>query len=251
MKKEKRRTFLKSLAGAGTVAGLPAVAKSTKAAGPSVYEQALRLREKTGSVEKFRNFLVKRGASIATDDRTYEIVKPSSSDDASAQYDKSQLDMQMTMTEYISASSYDLYVDLDFDVTYSLNDGDAPADVVGLGWEAREYDYGDEHYSSDYVSWNKFSTTGAMWNYHDENDDCHCQKSRNVGCRIEPEEGDEFTRHVNASFVHVYSSANIKSITMGTDGTVTVTLEDSTDKWDSPKQSRIQESEKDTHYAGG
>lgn len=151
-------------------------------------------------------------------------------------------DVKIWMTETVY-SNY-VYVDCQFEVEYDYNDGDAPYDPGALGWEEREYDYDNYQYTSDYVDYGHFETNGVKFDYHDENDDCHCRKTnRHFGCRATKEEGTASTRRVIGSLWHTWSDVEINSVGVSSDGLISVSLSNESKKWDHPIQADIYENE--------
>lgn len=247
--RSKRRTFLKGTAGLAATAGLPAIIGSAAAADPSHekrYEAALEVRERTGDIEQFREHLRNHGGKVVASDEHFRFSRESSDSDGITpeRVKHDDVTLRTTMTKYGSGYDANVYVDLEFDVVYWLNDGDLPVDPIGLGWEEREYDYDNYHYTSNYVDWGGYNTHGVDFHYRDEADDCHCQKTnRYVGCRVAPEAGTPETRYVNTSYWHTWYHAGISSISVDTQGVISFTISEERKRWDRPAQDRINESD--------
>lgn len=244
--RSKRRTFLKTTAGLAATAGLPAIMGSVAAGDPGHeerYEAALKVREETGKIEKFREHIRNHGGDVVASDKQF-LIKRESTDTDGPSTDRvthDDVSLRTTMSDYGDGL---LYADLEFDVKFSHRDGDKPKDPIGLGWEAREFDYDNYHYQSDSVDWGQYSTRGVTFLYRDEDDDCFCEKTdRQVGCRISAEEGTPETRYVNTSFWHTWHDTEIGSVSIDTSGVVTFTITDEEKRWESPAQDRVNQAD--------
>lgn len=241
--KSSRRSVLKSaLVGATTLAGTGLAGASRRFDHEKHYERAVQARENSNrnGLQTFRNVLKNTPEFEVTTNDVTKTPEYTSGDVGTEHVYPQDVDIWMTETVY---SDY-VYVDCQFEVEYDYNDGDQPYDPCALGWEEREYDYDNYNYSSDYIDYGHFETTGAKFDYHDEADDCHCRKTdRYFGCRALKEDGTADTRRVIGSLWHTWSNVEITSVGISTDGIVSVSLSDETKKWDHPIQADIYESD--------
>jgi hypothetical protein len=243
--RSKRRTFLKSTAGLAATTGIPTMVGSAAAADPKheeEYEEALKVREETGKIEKFREHIRNHGGDVVASDKQFLIKRESDGSDGPStdRVTHDDVSLRTTLSDYGNGL---LYVDLEFDVKFSHRDGDKPKDPIGLGWEEREYDYDDYHYEADSVDWGQFHTHGVHFLYRDEDDDCFCEQTHNVGCRISREKGTPESRHVNSSFWHTWHDTELSSVSINSSGSVTFSLSDEEKKWESPAQDRVNEAD--------
>lgn len=249
-----RRSFIKATAGIAATVGVPAMMGSVTAEQTPEhekrYKEALAARENSGDTEDFRKELQKTGGQVASSDKHIQIERENPDGPTTDAVTHDDVELRTTMTKYPEDENeweYSVvYVDLDFDVEFTLRDGDKPHDPVGLGWEEREYDYDDFHYSSDSINWGGYNKHGVSFLYRDEDDDCHCEQTgRQVGTRAQIEEGDPYSRHVNVTYWHTFHNTTLSDVTIDQSGNISFTLSDEEKKWDRPAQDRIEESNAD------
>jgi len=177
-----RRSYLKT-AGALGVAGLaPTVARAqTKPTDEfeRTIEQSLRVKEKTGSVQKWQNFLRNRNFSVDSVSHRYSLpAKSSGSDGISTQHwYRDELDITITITgQYQCPDEY--YVDLSWSYINDTSDnhvgGELPTDIAGLYWDPNWWDLTAKDLSqstatSSYVSYRdgSFDGNGPAFNVDD------------------------------------------------------------------------------------
>lgn len=237
-----RRKFLGITGVSGLGFAMPGVAgaKSSDFDPDKAYEQALQISEEAeeGNQEALRDILRDTTEfEVFTNDDTQPTPPPNEPGPSPEFVYPADVNTWMTGTRWEDV----VFAHFHFDVEYTFNDGDPPFDPCALGWEAREYDY-LKHYTSNYTDYGHFNTRGAWFEYHDEADDCHCQKkNRNVGVKLRKEGGTPQSRRVIGSLWHTYHRTSIDSVGIGADGVVSVSLANETKKWDHPVQTYIDE----------
>jgi len=246
-----RRKLLKTagVAAAGTSL-FPAIGSAKE--NPSenkLYRAARRVREKTGSNEKFRRKLEKQGAKTAMKDLQFQApwtAPPAENDGeiSTQEIDMADTTLQMTMTIYTGPgnSGYP-YVDLywEHDITYSSGESlpAVPDDIVGLTYEERDYDLVDESwYGGNSTDKRRTDNAGVAFNYTE----AACREFEDAGVKCEPF-GESFTiydycgmqvipdetedaslRQVYADYWHTYEQTTIQSVSISSAGDVSVTL---------------------------
>lgn len=160
-----RRNALKTL-GAGvaslSVLGGVSSAKSQDKS-DKIYQQALKVREKTGSVARYRQFLKNHGFGVATDDSAYIV----GNSDVSTNYlDKADLEIYFTLSSG-NCTSYDdnYYADINWKWSKDWDDqGETPRDQIGIRWDDTHLllpnEGGDEYYSDNYEY--NYCTNGGL-----------------------------------------------------------------------------------------
>lgn len=250
-----RRTLLKRTGVALTGVGFTSTAVASRQSADELYRAAREVRNRTDSVEKFRNLLRSQGARVAAKDVSFTVPwdgSGQSSDGVSAQkLDQADCTLSMTMTIYTNIGDTDPFVDLDWEhtVSYTLLDndvGERPYDIVGLSWEQRDYDLKSDSWYGGNSTWKrKYSNDGVAFNY----DDAACVEYEDAtgsctpqgetftirdscGCQVIPDEtSDASLRTVYADYWHTYKQTEITSVSISSSGEVSVTLSDNTYRW--------------------
>lgn len=264
-----RRRVLKATGAATIAAGVPAVATAQQErSAEEIYEAALRVREQTNSLKKFRNVLRRNNAKIATDDvtATKQWRDPQDSDGASTQK-LQQADFSVSMTMTSINGSYP-YVDFNWDITvdYDLvnNDGgEPPVDIAGMTWEPRDYDYDEYTYTGNATYNRETNYKGGKFEYYDitceEYNDAGASCPPDLGTtvtvedyaglRVKPDETeDAVDRKVFGDFWHTWSDVDVEGVSIDSAGTISVTLSNNDKKWDSPVEAIISEDELEYEY---
>jgi|GEM_PF-5579637 len=170
--------------------------------------------------------------------------KPMQSDDGGevgTQHIKDKNNLNLSCTLF--GDGVTAYADMDVEAEDSIFQlGKDPKDALGFGWDGDEYDYdGDSNngwYASDksLINIESYSGRGVSFGFKDKG---HVQEGHWVSVDLLTEGGTTSTRNVIFSYMHTWSGTDIKSISIATDGTITVNLEDNTKKWDSPVQDQL------------
>lgn len=261
-----RRNVLKSTGlAAATVGSFSAVVTAKQEESPQKkYEAALRVREKTGSNEKFRNVLKQGNAKIATDDVSEtKVWRTSSAEEGeftTQKLQKADFNLSMTMTSYNNSHPYvDLHWEITVDYDLQNNDGgELPADIIGLTFEPRDYDFDDYAYGGNSTNKRDSGYMGATYEYsditcEDYNDagaSCPPEIGTTVtvkdsaGMRIKPDEtSDPSYRKVYADYYHTWNQTEIDSVGIESAGQITVNLSNNDKKWTRPLEASISEDE--------
>lgn len=160
--------------------------------------------------------------------------------------DKADCSHQLTMTTY-NDTDY-LYADLywEHEVSYDLwnNEvGEVPDDIIGTTFEGRDYDIvPDDWNSGDTTTEYKNDHNGIVFKYCDaccENYDGGCPDSGNTyttsdycGTMLQVDAtSDSDLRKVYTDYWHTYKDVVVESVSIGSDGTLGVSLSDETKKW--------------------
>jgi len=175
-----RRKLLKTagVAAVGTSL-IPAIgAAEENSSEDELYRAARRVRDQTGSNEKFRRVLQAQGAEIETKDLHFKAPwwGPAHTEDdgqvSTQKLDYADCSLEMTMTIYTNGSS-NPYVDLYWEhtVTYDGWDGDVgemPYDIVGLTYEQRDYYLVSGSWYGGSSTWKRsYNNYGVAFNYGD------------------------------------------------------------------------------------
>lgn len=139
------------LSGSGlmTATGIsvPAVAKGNPGREDGVYEQALHVMERTGSVAQFRRYLSNHGVPYTTTDITYSVPKTIEDDEASTEYlDEEDLQIWLTLSRPNCNYPGRYRTEISFDWSWQGADdwGEAPDDAIGITFSDRHFWIPDE-----------------------------------------------------------------------------------------------------------
>lgn len=260
--KQRRRGFLATTGAAITGLSVVPAAVSAKKDPVAIYEKARRKRQKNSwSVGKWADYLRKksRGHDIDFDRRRDVYSRPanpssgSSSDGPSTQkFEQDKLTFDCTLTKCGTGYDANIYANAYFEVDEGwLRDGEAPMDGVGFGWDVDEYDFNGDETSGWWVSEEKdgfgntlvglreFSGRGIAFEFRDNG---HAKEGHWAEALLKIEGGTPDTRNVIYEYVHSYNDSKLKELGVATDGTITMTVEPYTAKWDDPVQDQIFES---------
>lgn len=140
-----------------------------------VYEQALRIQERTGDRRKFRRFLRNRGFVVNAGDATFSVPATQSDDIGARILDEADLEIGLSLSEYCSsyyAKTTWNWGDNDLD-----DIGDNPKDTVAMLWKEGAwfipFSSGGDTYGGDFIANADSPTTsptGVAMRYSDGND---------------------------------------------------------------------------------
>ena len=222
-----RRTFLQTAGIA--LAGVPTAAAARGDDQHRVIEQARRVRRRTGSVERFREYLRARGFGVAGVDRTYTVRK---GDVSTQKLDEADLSISISLADACYGGGQywaDLYwdwADSDWD-----DGGEAPADIAGFHWDSQDwYVADDDYYTDGAVSYRKSGPEGVAFDFDDSAGDGGDNHSCTCMVRTKDDSIDPYARQVFADYIHTYSNVTISGVGISTSG-LTVNLSDESEKW--------------------
>ncbi len=240
---ETRRSILKNTAiGATALSALPVVQAKEQPTSRDIFEQALRVQEKTGDRTKYRKFLENRGWSVASKDMTLEIpVSTSNEQDgvSTQKLDKADLEIGLSLTENCNENFYGK-------VTWNWGDndyddiGDDPKDNIGMSWkEDSWYVPADGAYGGKYianVSDYDYSANGISMRYSDGNDlevfgAGGAERWIAADLRKPSDAYDPGARQLWAVYNHCWAGGSIKSVSISF-GAISATFDTSAKQWD-------------------
>lgn len=262
-----RRKLLKSAAvGLAATAGISgSTMAKTQTSDRQRFEAALRVLERTGDTEKFREMLVSQGGYIATRDITERKPwdSPSSDEVTTEKLDQGDCTVSMTMVKYDYCSG-DPWVTFNWEHTvgynwYDNDAGEIPVDVASLGWEHSDFELvWDSWYSGNGSYKRKATTEYVTFDYEDylcqeiedetggdctpmgetftQKDYCACQLQADA-------ETDASKRKVIGTYQHTWNQTEVDSVSIDSSGGMSVTLKNNDYKWNTPLQAAIKESE--------
>lgn len=236
-----RRTFIATTtAGLMGIAGLPALGSAKK----SPDEIMAKAREKRASgdwsSQQYRKYLRKKGFSTPHVEKTVtRRVRSNEEDDYSTQnFRQSKFHMDMTLG-YNEDYAYPF---CSFTVEDGWGrDGEYPDDGLSFGWDSHEYDYaGDDNsgwWSGGDAELAQYSGRGIAYHFPDSG---NAKDDDNwVQAKLQKSGGTANTRNVIFSYMHTYNATRLESVSVNTDGVVTVTLANQTYKWNDPAQTQV------------
>lgn len=251
-----RRTALKAIgACAATATGVTSVASSRATSADEIYEEALRIKDRTGDVTEFREHLIDHGFGVGTTDISRTVGGQASSDGFTTnQYDKSEWNAYLTITQQCDGSGAIERYTVDFSWSFDDSFGDEiPADVAGIAWEGSDWVLkNDDYYSSDHhVNYAKSNPYGIAFTYEEYNGDPTALHG--CGAYLEPDNDSSADhRQVFADYWHTFQDVDY-SISISSGG-VGISANPETDVvlWDRDhNQNRLVVSEADANLQCG
>lgn len=243
-----RRAFLKTTGIGFAVVGTFAATASAKPASREDIEQSLRVKEETGSIEKWHQFLRNRGSDVTSETATYEMpVEANSSGDVSTQdWTKAELDITLTIGGYCTTDGPEYYADLSWSYDDAADSGNygygrLPLDIAGISydydwWDLTSYSVSEATSTSSYVTTREESFTGTgpafEVNDYDISYDGAEQDLHYGGVYLEPI-GDysPSERRLQGGYTHTWNSITIDSVSVSFPAGVGVSVSDATYKW--------------------
>lgn len=228
--------------GVGAAAGRPTSNRSPQ------FRAAMEIREARGREAMF-DYMQNNGIQILQHDVSRRKIDHGEVSTQKAEKD----DLEISANVYYDSWYDAYYADTDYkvvkqkDSTFDGDNGEAPLDIAGIGWEHTDYDRvagnppGDPDSDSNVSSYRTGEPTGIAWNVEDAGNCCvnagEAVWEGWANCEIVPESGTtESDRMITASYTHSWTdNADVKSVEFGTDGTIKITMTEPTDKyWDTP-----------------
>lgn len=195
---------------------IPTMAKEKDNRGDAVYERALHVMNKTGSVAQFRKFLSNHSVTYTTADATFSVPKANENEDASTEYlDVEDLQIWLTLSrpncDY--PSRYRTEISFDWSGQDSDDWGDFPEDVVGVTFSDRHFwipdENGSEYWTNhNYIDYDSQGAEGIGFSVDDVSADDGQLYS--AGCKIRSQSGSSdplSSRKVYGEYEHTYSGS--------------------------------------------
>lgn len=231
-----RRSLLKIGAAAASVAAAPGIVGATSGGRPSnseradrIHSKALKIRERTGSQERFKEYLSNHADHFQSHQQSFQV----GSDDgvSSQEWRSTAFDNDLMLTYYDSCASGDPYAYFDYYITIDSGEGwgEGGPDQISLGWADHHYRYeeGSAYYDSDMdnMSLKKESLNGVDWEWKDGKS-CYnyCgTKDFYVGCKAQLLTTDQ-ERAVEANYWDMYDRATVDSVSFSSSGDISFTF---------------------------
>lgn len=244
----KRRTLLKSAGVAGVaLSGVPPVSGGPAESFEELYQEALRIRDETGSYDRFVSHLETNGASIQNQHQTDEVdlSHPDPGELQPDKFEKAELSTTMTLTYNDCDDAW--YVDYEFSINeIDFNDAGDPQpdgsggpDQISIGCHHNHW-YVDENdwYSGglDNLSQSESTLYGVTFEWKDGKS-CYygCDSTGYVGTRLTPFSTDE-TRVVRGEYNHTWNGLTLSGLSVDSDGGVSFGTKDTSRSWESGVQ---------------
>lgn len=239
-----RRKLLKSTGVALGATALPATASATpgpKSKFERTIEQSHHVKDKTGSMDKWRQFLRNRGISVASVNQRYSL----SDDGPSTDHYKDSKYLDITMSLSVDCYS-NYYADLTW--TYEedgawLHDaqGAPPLDAAGISYNQDWWNLTDDTISgttsmSEYVSYADGSYGGNGPGFEmDDNSMSYNGDDGNLhwgGVFLQAiGDFDSNERQVFGDYVHTWKEGKLERVTVSYPGGISVDLAPETESW--------------------
>lgn len=237
----------KVLATTGSMAGLASIPMITSADTDfdTIYKESLKLRRRNNwSADRWRQHLREQdddGSVTVKEKQFSKRIEPKEDNQVGPNHisDKENLELDCTLI----GNGSNAWADMQFEANDSIWElGKDPADGLAFGWDWDEYDFDGNSYNGWYASdtslvdIRQYTGNGVSFSFKDKG---HVQDGHWVSVDLLVEGGTPSTRNVIFSYMHTWDDTVLKSVSVSTSGIVKVTLEDQTDKWDSPVQDQL------------
>jgi hypothetical protein len=236
----RRREFLASGVAASGLLSVPQVTASERSF-EETYNQALKIREETGSRERFLHYLRKHANVVNTNKRRFIVSREEDDDDGvSTQKIKTgSISVAMTLTYEIGCPDGDSYAYADYEFSVdSIENGEKGPDHISLSWNADHYrivDYG--WYSADNspnLNYNASQLNGIDWEWID---DTACGTAgcnidgKYVGTKMELLNTDQ-ERAVRGEWRHTWSETDYSGFGVSTGGAIVFSSSPAEHSWE-------------------
>jgi hypothetical protein len=247
-----RRNVLKIGAGATGISAVPSIVGAQKQdvqkSRRKKFQAAMKIREARGR-DAMLDFLRANGYKILENATASRNFSHGSDDVSTMKIEKDDLELNVSI--FYDTMTGEYYADTDFVArknsgVFGGDNGEAPEDIVGIGWESSDYDRvvgnpkGNPGCSS-ICSLRQSTSSGIGWNV-DDYGECCVDEGEVVwegwaNCEVVPESGTtQSERTVSAYYYHTWmTDSDVESISFGLDGSLTLTFTQPTEKkWDTP-----------------
>lgn len=259
-KRPKRRKVLQSIAtiGSTTVIGASTASASTGGFRETI-EHSHAVREATGSIEEWMNYLERHDVYGETKNVSYTINKGFTTQSI----DKNELDINISLLEDCDTSEY--YAELAWE--YSGGTGEAPKDGIGIvydsSWWKLAYDnIWDTTSVSGYVDpeeeWGfNFEGPGYSCNdYRAAKDSTQSYHHAGVYLLERDESVDSSDREIQGSYAHNWHDVNVQSVSVGYPSGVSMNVSDETYLWETKTENdgdllRLSQADASDSHCGG
>lgn len=250
--KTDRRSVLKTVGAA--VGGSTIVGQAT--AQPSVrdiYKQGLEIRERTGKIEPFEEYILNRGFEVAHQNSETFAFEESNSSVGTERVEKDDMTLHASVytQDGVAFAHGDWYVERDLSDAWNDYDdtGYPPKDIVGIGWEHSDYDIKWDTWESDSFSSKRVaSTENVAWEFSDENAH-HYYAGDGDGVMFEGWADVELEptnplseRSIIVNYQHTWTSGSVTGVSFDSTGVMSIGVTLETSKWSGPKQAHSNDS---------
>ncbi|WP_276300639.1 hypothetical protein [Halorussus lipolyticus] len=207
-----------------------------------VHQQALSVRDRTGSQRRFKQFLSKRADYFANKRMSFTPASFEADAPSTQNWSSDAISTDLTLTYYYdSCTSGDPYAYFDFYITVDseYGRGEGGPDQHSIGWADHHFRYEQDsaYHDSDMsnLSLEKEALNGVDWSWKDGKS-CGLgtcgTKDYYVGCKAQLLTTDQ-ERGVEASYWDMWKDAKVESVSFTSSGSVsfTFTQEGRTDQY--------------------
>lgn len=211
-----------------------------------VVKQARKIREKTGSHERYVQHIKNSPLEMEHQWGTWKVPQVSQSPDDVTTQELPQSAFSHSLTLSYTCESNEMVMDYRWNHDYvcppNNYDGKEPRDIAGLHWQTDDYTYlKDTKFTGEYVYLDEddgdIETHGLVAEYDDKNHahdasngstDCGVSMSSYFGGTVYIENSDPpYSRTVNMDYYHYYNSTScsITGVSIGSDGVISVSMD--------------------------
>lgn len=233
----------------GTIAGLSVVGTaSAKRTPEEIRQQAIKIRRESESDDAFKRYLKNHGFEIKRE--TSKTVPFAKETDAISTQTIEQSDL--TLNGFVYTSDGVSYAHGEWDVWWNEGDtwndtedlGEAPKDVVGIGWEHSDYDINWDSWESDKYSTQETATVNnCAWKFSDGNatdEYVHEGASDHVFygfCDVELTPTNPIEeRAILLNYQHTWLGGTVNGISFDSSGGMSASFAIETQSWSSPEK---------------
>lgn len=245
MVKMNRRSYL-SKAGAALVGLSTIPVVNAKERDPrKIRDQARHIRAKTGSHERFVEYMRDHMDSVTTSKKEFSLPSVKNQEDSDGVSTQKFEENEEDLTAYLTLSNYyyaacggEDYASIDYTIDVNTDDygeGEPGLDRLTLGWNDDHYriQYGSEYTSSNkHLSHKESAFNGCNFRW-DDNEACSygCNVSLSVGCDAEHLSTNQ-ERAVRGEYHHVWNEAELSNFGVTSSGDATFSISSSSYYWE-------------------
>lgn len=232
-----RRTFFKTgIATVGAIAGTGLVTGDSGSNSTNVsradrnHENALRIRDETGSQEKFKRYLEDTADYFASKKMSFTPSSMEEEGPSTQSWSESKIQTDLVLTHYHCPMSDTVaYFDYYIEVDGTYGGGEGGPDQNSISWADHHYRYqqGSAYSDSsmDNLHLKQESINGVDWEWEDGKS-CYWScgtKDWYVGCKADLLSTSQ-ERAVQASYWDMWSQATVESVSFSSSGAVSFTF---------------------------